>query len=115
MQTALIGYPALIKRLGGVGQITLLPELQEVNDLPCDTGSARDLLESDPEFDGLDFSTLDAAERREGVKWTSKKGLYSPDRVEERARWVRRYLRDRPEDVIVGESMMLQKGPLFEG
>lgn len=71
--------------------------------MPCDTGSSRELLESNPEFDGLDFSVLAEAERREGVKWTSKKGLYDPERVEERAKWVRRYLRDMSEDTIVGE------------
>jgi hypothetical protein len=104
MQTALIGYPSLIKRLGGPGKIILLPELQEVNDLPCDTGSSRQVLESDPEFAGLDFGALDEAERRhDGVSWTSKKGLWNPDRVEERAKWVRRYLRDMKEDTIVGE------------
>ncbi|GAA6061511.1 hypothetical protein JCM10212_004501 [Sporobolomyces blumeae] len=103
MQTFIIGYAPLRERLEKAGQpVVLLPELQEVNALPCDTGSSRISLERDPEFAGLDFARLDsAAADHDGTEWTSKRGFFSPDRVEERARWVRRWLRDRKENKIV--------------
>ena len=69
MQTALIGYPELRKRLEAAGKpVIVLPQLQEVrdlrgappddrmliatlshkcNDLPCDTGSVRCLCRPD--------------------------------------------------------------------
>ncbi|KAI1787136.1 hypothetical protein LXA43DRAFT_736295 [Ganoderma leucocontextum] len=59
LSTTIIGYPALRKRLDTEGKpIVILSQLQEVNDLPCDTGSAREVLEADPEDAGLDFSLL---------------------------------------------------------
>ncbi|KAK4331148.1 phosphoglycerate mutase family protein [Rhodotorula toruloides] len=82
--------------------VILLPELQEVNDLPCDTGSDRSFLESDPEFSGLDFTPLsDSPAHHNGASWTSKQGFFAPENVEERARWVRRWLRERKEKKIV--------------
>ncbi|KAL8279922.1 hypothetical protein RQP46_007772 [Phenoliferia psychrophenolica] len=92
MQTLLGGYPELKKRLND--QVILLPELQEVNSTPCDRGSEREDLEADPEFDGFDFSSLSS-------EWTSKKGIYDPENVIERAKWVRNWLRARPEKEIV--------------
>jgi hypothetical protein len=47
-------------------------------------------------FADLDFSTL-------SVDYASKTGIFSPDNAAERARVVRRWLRDRPEKEIVGE------------
>ncbi|GAA5993848.1 hypothetical protein JCM5350_004394 [Sporobolomyces pararoseus] len=103
MQTFIVGYKPLRERLEKEGKpVVLLPELSEVNDLPCDRGSPREVLEADPEFAGLDFSLLDSApSRHDGNEWTSKKGFFSPEQVEERAKWVRRWLRDRKEDKIV--------------
>lgn len=72
----------------------ILPQLQEVNSLPCDTGSPKEALEADPEFAGLNFDLLTP-------DWTSKQGIYDPANVAERAKWVRRWLRDRNEDRIV--------------
>jgi hypothetical protein len=97
-------YPVLKKRLGD--KVTLLTELQEVNDHPCDTGSSREDLEANPEFAGLDFSPLSDAPATHGVAWTSKKGIYDPKNVLERAKWVRKWLRNREETVIVGESRL---------
>ncbi|KAM0751524.1 phosphoglycerate mutase-like protein [Meredithblackwellia eburnea MCA 4105] len=91
LQTTLVAYPVLRERLG---TIIILPELQETNDFPCDTGSSREDLEADPEFSGLDFSNLTP-------EWTSKQGIFDPDNVRDRAKWVRRWLRDRPEKEIV--------------
>lgn len=56
----------------------------------------REDLEADPEFEGLDFSSL-------STEWTSKKGIYDPENVIERAKWVRNWLRARPEkEIVVG-------------
>ncbi|GAA5859217.1 hypothetical protein JCM8547_008920 [Rhodosporidiobolus lusitaniae] len=95
MQTLIIGYGPLRSRLESEGKpVIILPELQEVNALPCDTGSSPSSLSSNPEFAGLDFSSLQD-------DWTSKQGIYDPERVQERARWVRRWLRERKEERIV--------------
>lgn len=61
-----------------------------------DTGSSRELLEANPEFAGFDFSQLPA-------DWTSKRGFWAadPESIRKRARWVRQWLRDRPEKDIV--------------
>ena len=57
---------------------------------------AREILETDPEYAGLDLSPLTP-------DWTSKAGFYSAseDALRARARWVRRWLRARPEREIV--------------
>ncbi|GAA5880032.1 hypothetical protein JCM3774_004541 [Rhodotorula dairenensis] len=99
MQTALVGYAPLIERLTKQGRpMVLLPELQEVNDLPCDTGSSRSELESHPEFASLDFSPLEPLPRpphwSDATEWNSKEGIFDPERVKDRARWVRQWLRD---------------------
>ncbi len=42
LSTTVVGYPELRKRLEAEGKrIVVLPQLQEVNNLPCDTGSVR--------------------------------------------------------------------------
>lgn len=70
MQTTLDGYPHAIERLGGKSSIVLLPQAQECNDYPCDTGSLRSDLEKDPEFSGIDMSSL-------SDDWVFKKGQYA--------------------------------------
>ncbi|RDX44695.1 phosphoglycerate mutase-like protein [Lentinus brumalis] len=97
LSTTVVGYAELRKRLEAEGKrIVVLPQLQEVNNLPCDTGSAREVLEADPEFAGIDFSTLTP-------DWTSKAGFYAAteEAIAARARWVRKWLRARPEQHIV--------------
>ncbi|TNY19668.1 histidine phosphatase superfamily [Rhodotorula diobovata] len=106
MQTAIIGFAPLRERLDKAGKpMVLLPELQEVNDLPCDTGSDRTILESDPEFASLDFTSLTPSPAPphwdSAPSWTSKQGIFNPERVTERARWVRRWVRERSESKIV--------------
>lgn len=68
----------------------------QCNDLPCDTGSPREVLEADSEYAGLDFSELTP-------DWTSKQGFYacSVPALQARARWIRHWLRSRPEREIV--------------
>ncbi|CDO70302.1 hypothetical protein BN946_scf184370.g3 [Trametes cinnabarina] len=40
LSTTVLAFPALRKRLEAAGKpVVVLPQLQEVNDLPCDTGS----------------------------------------------------------------------------
>lgn len=97
LQSTKIGYAPAVERLGGLSKVVLLPQLQECNDFPCDTGSAKEVLERDPELQGFDFSPLTP-------DWTSKQGFYAADEVSlnKRAQWVRQYLRSRPEmDIVV--------------
>ncbi|KAH8156247.1 hypothetical protein CIB48_g12000 [Xylaria polymorpha] len=96
LQTTKIGWAPAIERLGGIGNVICLPELQECNDYACDTGSPREELEADAEFAGFNFDRLTP-------EWTSKKGFWGPDQdaLEHRAKRVRQFLRDRPEKNIV--------------
>ncbi|KAH9921572.1 phosphoglycerate mutase-like protein [Epithele typhae] len=96
LSTTVVGYATLRARLEAAGTpVAVLPQLQEANDLPCDTGSPRETLEADPEYAGLDFAQLTP-------DWTSKAGFYasSPAALAARARWVRAWLRARPEPRI---------------
>ncbi|WFD19271.1 hypothetical protein MCAP1_001494 [Malassezia caprae] len=96
LQSASLGYADAIKRLGGDGKIVCLPQAQECNDVPCDTGSLREVLETQPYFAKYDFSLLTP-------DWTSKQGFYAAhsESLDARAQWVRQYLRERPEQHIV--------------
>ncbi|KAK1924011.1 histidine phosphatase superfamily [Papiliotrema laurentii] len=98
LETMILGYPDLKKRLESKGKpVVLLDTLQEVADLPCDTPTypVSELQNANEGlFADLDFSTL-------SVDYASKTGIFSPDNAAERARVVRRWLRDRPEKEIV--------------
>lgn len=80
----------------------LVPQLQEINDLPCDRGSDRSTLESTPKYTTeiqggrLDFSPLTP-------DWNKKRGIYeaTPDALWARAQWVRQYIRSREENTVV--------------
>ena len=90
LQTMLLGLEPAIKR--GV-PVILLGELQECGSNPCDTGSPVEVIRK--EFgmhDCLDFSTIEE-------DWISKRGKYSSSdaALAKRARWIRRWLKDRPE------------------
>lgn len=93
--TTLSGWKQAISRLG-LSNVIVLPEAQECMDVPCDTGSSKENLEQDSDFTGLNLSRLTP-------DWTSKKGFYAPDSISlaNRARWVRQFLRERPEKEIV--------------
>ncbi|KAI0152548.1 phosphoglycerate mutase-like protein [Hypoxylon sp. NC0597] len=96
LQTTCLGWAPAIERLGGPKNVVLLPQAQECSNLPCDTGSAREVLERDPEFAVFDLTPLTP-------DWNSKKGFWAPtdEALYNRARWVRKFLRDRPERNIV--------------
>ncbi|KAI1458011.1 phosphoglycerate mutase-like protein [Annulohypoxylon moriforme] len=96
LQTTYLGYAPAIERLGGLKNVVVLPQAQECNDLPCDTGSSKEVLEKDPEFAVFDLAPVTP-------DWNSKKGFWAPstEALTERARWVRKFLRDRPEKNIV--------------
>ncbi|KAI5361229.1 Putative histidine phosphatase superfamily, clade-1 [Septoria linicola] len=96
LQTTKLGWASAVERLGGLSKVVLVPEFQECNDFPCDTGSAKEVLEQDVELKGFNFSDLPS-------DWTSKQGFWSADRglIAKRAKWVRHWLRDRPEKTIV--------------
>ena len=101
MQTMMLSYPTLLKRLEEQGKPPILLDIvQEVKAVPSDTPSypVEELKHSkDGMFVHLDFSTL-------SPEYASKKGIYHPDNVNDRAREVRRWLRARDEQSIVGMS-----------
>lgn len=63
---------------------------------PCDTGSPREVLEADPEFNSFNLSLLTP-------DWTSKRGQFAADEasLNKRAQWVRQWLRARTEETIL--------------
>ncbi|WFD36278.1 hypothetical protein MCUN1_003156 [Malassezia cuniculi] len=95
LQTTAAAYAPAISRLGGHKSVVVLPQLQECNAVPCDTGSSRAELESDSEFAIFDLSALTD-------DWTSKAGFYAADdaSLNARAQWIRQHLRERPENEI---------------
>ena len=95
LHSTLLGWKPAIERLG-IGNVLVLPDAQECCDFPCDTGSPREVLESDADFKGLDFS-------RVTPDWNSKQGFWAPDdaSLANRAKFVRQFLRERPEKDIV--------------
>ncbi|KAL7276399.1 hypothetical protein RUND412_000603 [Rhizina undulata] len=83
LQTTILGFRDDIAR--GV-VVEVLPELQETMDLPCDTGSSREEIENDPQFQGVKLKG----------RWAP-----TPAALRKRARDARRWLRDRPETHVV--------------
>ncbi|KAF9515461.1 hypothetical protein BS47DRAFT_1328142 [Hydnum rufescens UP504] len=95
LETTLIGLPELKSRLEAAGQkLIVLSRLQEKGASPCDTGKSREVLEKTEEFEGIDFSSLED-------DWNVKVGDFAPKNVAARAKWVRKWLRARPEREIV--------------
>ncbi|KAE8149532.1 histidine phosphatase superfamily [Aspergillus avenaceus] len=79
-------------------KLILLPEVQEISDVACDTGSDPDVLRKEIEENGL---PVDSSLVYEG--WNVKTGRYLPthDAIRNRAREARRWLKARPEKEIV--------------
>lgn len=80
--------------------LMLLPQLQEVGWEPCDLGQPLELTRSQIPFDApwLDWSLVESE-----PDWNRNKGFYEATEWKqlERARWVRRWLRARSEEVVV--------------
>ena len=95
LQTTEAGYKGAIERLNGHANVLCLPQLQECNDVPCDTGSHRSVLEAQEAFAKFNLEHLTP-------DWTRKQGFYAADSaaLEKRAQWVRQFLRERPEQHI---------------
>jgi broad specificity phosphatase PhoE len=94
LQTALLAFDRTLQSRHMT--ILALPELQETSSLPCDTGSSvSDLRATFPDAP-VDWSDVPD-------EWTSKEGRWAPTTraVQERARELRNWLRDRPEAEIV--------------
>ena len=68
LQSTRIGWGPAIDRLG-IKNVICLPQAQECNAFPCDTGSSREELESLDEFKDFNFELLTP-------DWNSKKGFY---------------------------------------
>lgn len=64
--------------------------------MPCDTGTAREILEADEMFRGISFTRCVDG-------WNSKQGEWAADSatLEERARRARRWLKAREESHVV--------------
>ena len=95
LQTTLRTWGSAVERLG-IENVICLPEAQECLDFPCDCGSSKEELEQDPEFTDFDFSRLTPG-------WNTKTGFWASDprSIANRTKWVRQFLRDRPEKNIV--------------
>ncbi|KAK4692386.1 hypothetical protein P7C71_g4807, partial [Lecanoromycetidae sp. Uapishka_2] len=93
LYTTLYSFPSEIEK--GIPVIAL-PEAQETADVPCDTGSDVDILKKEMKGKPVDLSRV-----HEG--WNSKTGRWAPtaDKLEERARETRRWLKARKEKEIV--------------
>jgi broad specificity phosphatase PhoE len=102
LSTTLLALPRAVERLLPDSRVILVPQLQEINDVACDRGSDRTVLESTPEYTTdikhghLDFSPLTP-------DWNKKRGIYEamPDVLWARAQWVRQYIRSQKEETIV--------------
>lgn len=77
-------------------QIIALPELQEVGDLACDTGTDEDKLKHEFEGKPVDLTLVHAG-------WNSKQGRWAPTEevIEIRAKEARQWLKARPEKEII--------------
>jgi broad specificity phosphatase PhoE len=95
LQTTKLAWGPAVERLG-IENVICLPEAQECNAHPCDTGSAKEVLEKDPELKGFNLEKL-------VPEWTSKQGFWAADyeTLQNRAKWLRQWLKNRPENTIV--------------
>lgn len=92
LETTLIGFAPQAAALG----IEVVPELQECSAMPCDTGSAVEVLQADERFRGIDFSRCVDG-------WNSNQGIWGADSaaLKERARLARNWLKGRDEPHVV--------------
>jgi len=95
LMTTKLGWGPAVERLG-IKKVVCIPQAQECNSHPCDTGSSAEELVAVPAYAEFDYSRLTP-------DWTSKQGFWAsdPDSLSKRAQWVRQFLRERPEKDIV--------------
>ncbi|KAF4501916.1 Histidine phosphatase superfamily, clade-1 [Fusarium agapanthi] len=93
LQTTLLAFSSQLKR--GL-QIVALPEVQEISDLNCDTGSDLSVIKTEFQQQPVDFSLVEPG-------WEVKEGKWAPaiGSILERARAARQWLSERPETEIV--------------
>ncbi|KAF5586132.1 histidine phosphatase superfamily clade-1 [Fusarium subglutinans] len=93
LQTTLLAFPAQLER--GL-HIVALPEVQEVSDMNCDTGSDLSVIKAEFQQQPVDFSVVEPG-------WEVKEGKWAPaiGSILERARAARQWLSERPESEIV--------------
>ncbi|KAF5721554.1 histidine phosphatase clade-1 [Fusarium globosum] len=93
LQTTLLAFSSPLER--GL-QIVALPEVQEVSDMNCDTGSDLNVIKAEFQQHPVDFSLVEPG-------WQIKEGKWAPvvGSVLERARAARQWLSERPESEIV--------------
>lgn len=91
--TALLSFPSPIN--DRKVPVIALPELQEIGDLACDTGSDLDELTKEMADKPIDLSLV-------GKGWEIKEGRWAPtgEAIEKRVREARQWLRARPEKEI---------------
>jgi broad specificity phosphatase PhoE len=94
INTALLAFEPVLREKGL--KVIALPELQETSDLPCDRGSAPELLAKEFEGKPVDLSLVKPG-------WDSKRMKWAPTStaIEKRAGDARRWLMARPEKEIV--------------
>lgn len=93
LYTALLSFIPEVER--GI-QVIALPELQEISDLPSDTGSDAEPLKLEMKGKPVDLSLV-----HEG--WNNKLGKWDPteEAIEARVKEARQWLKSRPEKEIV--------------
>ncbi|GAA6059834.1 hypothetical protein JCM10212_003746 [Sporobolomyces blumeae] len=115
VQTYLLGFSAYLPTASSSSiPHLLLPELQECGSWPCDTGA--DLDETKERFKSADF--LDWASVEAKPEWNQNKGKFEATEAKNvaRAKWIRKWIKARPEKTIVcvthhGTLRRLTKAP----
>ncbi|GAA5972665.1 hypothetical protein JCM21900_002365 [Sporobolomyces salmonicolor] len=114
IQTLLLGFSAHLPHTNDSTEtpsipLKILPELQECGSWPCDTGGPLSLTKA--RFASAPF--LDWSECEAQPDWNLKRGKYEATEEKNvvRAKWIRRWIRERKEDkvVLVGHHGILRR------
>ena len=77
-------------------KIVALPYVQEIGDVPCDTGSDPEVLKKEMEGKPVDLSLVHEGWNKKKEKWAA-----NPKAIEARAEEARQWLKARPEKEII--------------